>query len=126
MSATVSVPASLANLGKYYTDMSTKIVYQDVEILARAAASYIVKVSLPVAEEISHLQASGSASFSFALRPPQDTRAADATRLGATTNVIITKYGLPIPQVYPAGLGPLQTASPGQPSPAPSSNNGGG
>lgn len=126
VSATVTVPASLANLGKYYTDISTKIVYQDVAILARAASFYIVKVSLPVAEEISHLQASGSASFSFALRPPQDTRTADASRLGATTNVIITKYGLPIPQVYPAGLGPISTGSPAQPTPAASGGNGGG
>lgn len=126
VSATVTVPASLANLGKYYTDMSTKIVYQDVAILARAASFYIVKVSLPVAEEISHLQASGSASFSFALRPPQDTRTADASRLGATTNVIITKYGLPIPQVYPAGLGPISTGSPAQPTPGASGGTGGG
>jgi Flp pilus assembly protein CpaB len=126
VSATVSVPASLADLGKYYTDISTKIVYQDVAILARAASFYVVKVSLPVAEEINHLQASGSASFSFALRPPQDTRTADASRLGATTNVIITKYGLPIPQVYPAGLGPVSTRSPSQPSPSPAAGGNGG
>jgi hypothetical protein len=101
------------NLGKYYTDKSTKVVYQDVTILARAASSYVVKVSLPVAEEMNHLQASGT-TFSLALRPPQDLRAIDVSNLGATTNRIITKYGLPIPETYPAG-GPASTLGPFSP-----------
>ncbi len=121
VSATVNVPDALVAQGKYYTDKSTKIVYQDVTILARAASYYVVRVSLAVAEEINHLQASGTASFSLALRPSRDLRQVDASGLGATTNRIITKYGLPIPETYPAG-GPVSTLGPvGSPTPAPSS-----
>ena len=126
VSATVNVPENLVALGKYYTDRSTKITYEDVLILARSAAFYVVKVTLSDAEEINHLVASGTASFSLALRPPQDLRLVDASGLGATTNRIITKYGLPIPETYPAGgpvsvLPPISaTPEPGaSPSPAP-------
>jgi Flp pilus assembly protein CpaB len=118
VSATITIPASLAEQGRYYTDKSTKIVYQDVVILTRAASFYVIKVTLPVAEEINHLQASGAAAFSLALRPPQDLRVVDAGRLGATTNVIITKYGLPIPETYPAGV-PVATFAPPSPTVAP-------
>ena len=38
----------------------------------------MLKAPLDVAEEISHLQASGAASFSLALRPDIDTRQVDA------------------------------------------------
>lgn len=62
---------------------------------------YVIKVTEQVAEEIAHLQASGNASFSFALRPYSDKRAVDASKLGATTNIIIQRYALPVPQVYP-------------------------
>ena len=53
----------------YYTDKSTKITYQNMLILAKAGQFYILKAPLDVAEEISHLQASGAATFSLALRP---------------------------------------------------------
>ena len=132
VTATVNVPQDLLDAGKYYTDRSTKITYQNMLILARTGGTYIVKVPLRVAEEIVHLQASGTAQFSMVLRPDADTRVADATRLGATTNLLITRYGLPIPEVYPAGGGgvpvqpiafpsaaPSPTASPTE-SPAPS------
>lgn len=115
----VSVPADLAAEGRYIPERSTKITYQDMVILARESAFYIVRASLPVAEEIAHLQATGNATFSLALRPDEDTRLADATVLGQTTNRIIERYGLPIPEAYPAGTGPLQTPVP-TPSPTPS------
>ena len=118
VSATVSVPGDLVLLGKYYSDRSTKIVYEDVLILARSASFYVIKVTLPAAEEINHLVASGAASFSLALRPPQDLRLVDASGLGATTNRIITKYGLPIPETYPAG-GPVSVLPPISATPAP-------
>jgi Flp pilus assembly protein CpaB len=119
VTATVNVPLDLLNEGKYYTDRSTKITYQDMVILARTGTFYIVRVSLAVAEEIAHLQASGNVSFSFALRPEQDIREIDVSGLGSTTNLIITKYGLPIPETYPAGGGPVATLAPLE-SPSPS------
>ena len=91
----VSVPADLAAEGRYIAERSTKITYQDMVILARESAFYIVRASLPVAEEIAHLQATGNATFSLVLRPDEDTRLADATTLGQTTNRIIERYGRP-------------------------------
>jgi len=112
VTATVNVPETLLEQGRYYTDQSTKITYQDMLILARQGTSYIVKATLPVAEEISHLLAAGNAQFSFALRPDADTRVLDLSALGATTNRIVERYGLPIPETFPAGSGPVATPPP--------------
>ena len=120
VTATVNVPQEQLDLGRFYTDKSTKLTYQNVLVLAKSSTFYVLKVSEPIAEEISHLQASGSAQFSLALRPEDDTRTVDASKLGETTNLIIQRYGLPIPQTYPPGKGgsagpaptPFPTASP--------------
>lgn len=112
VTATVIVPQTLLDQGRYYTDKSTKITYQDMLILARQGTSYVVKATLAVAEEISHLQATGNAQFSMVLRPDADTRTLDVSALGATTNRIIERYGLPLPETYPAGKGPLVTPPP--------------
>ncbi|HKG18291.1 MAG TPA: Flp pilus assembly protein CpaB [Candidatus Limnocylindrales bacterium] len=112
MSVTVNVPQDLLESGKYYTDKSTKIAYQNVVILARQGQFYIVKATLAVAEEMAHLQAAGNATFSFVMRPEADIRQVDATTLGETTNRLISKYGLPVPEVYPPGNGPLPTPLP--------------
>jgi Flp pilus assembly protein CpaB len=118
--ATVNVPENLSNSGRYYTDKSTKVVYQNMIILAKAAGQYILKAPLRMAEEITHLQAAGNATFSMLLRPEADVRIADATTLGETTNRIIARYGLPIPEVYPPGNGPLPTPLPlASPTPIP-------
>ena len=127
VTATVNVPQSVLDTGDYYTDRSTKITYQDMEILARQGTFYVVKATLPVAEEITHLQAAGNAQFSMVLRPDQDTRILDVSSLGTTTNRIIERYGLPIPEPYPAGTGTLPTPPPipqitPPPSPTPSSS----
>jgi Flp pilus assembly protein CpaB len=121
ISATVLVPQDLLTAGKYYTDKSTKISYQNMLILAKSSTFYIVKATLSVAEEIAHLQASGTASFSMALRPDADVRLMDASKLGETTNRIIARYGLPIPEAYPPGTGPIPTPQPTPiPTPSPS------
>ena len=125
VTAIVTVPTELVESGKYMTDRSTKITYQNVLILAREGAFYIIRASLPVAEEISHLQAVGSATFSLALRPDTDLRPVDASKLGETTNRIIEKYGLPIPEtVSRRARGPVATPAPRPrrhpPSPSPS------
>jgi Flp pilus assembly protein CpaB len=110
--ATVNVPQDLLDSGKYYTDKSTKIMYQNMIILAKGAGFYILKATLPVAEEITHMQAAGNTTFAMVLRPEADTRMVDSTTLGETTNRIIAKYGLPVPEVYPPGKGPLPTPLP--------------
>ena len=127
MTASVNVPQSVLDEGTYYTDQSTKISWQDMEILSRQGTFYIVKATLPVSEEISHLQAAGNAQFSMVLRPDADTRILDVSALGATTNRIIERYGLPVPETYPKGNGPIASAPPipaitPAPSPAPSAS----
>jgi Flp pilus assembly protein CpaB len=119
ITATVNVPQDVILKGRYYTDKSTKLTYQDMLVLARTGTSYILKTTLAVAEEISQLQASGTATFSLALRPDEDTRLLDASTLGETTNRIIQRYGLPIPENYPSGNGPFITPQP-IPNPTPS------
>ncbi len=120
VTATVNVPQDLLDQGKYYTDRSTKITYQDLVILARSGQFYVVRATIDVAEEINHLTAAGNAVFSAALRPDIDVRTVDASSLGSTTNLIITKYGLPIPETYPAGGGAVSTLPPIEASPSPS------
>ena len=124
-SATVNVPQDLLSEGEFYTDKSTKITYQNMVILARSSSFYVVKATLAIAEEIAHLQAAGNATFSFAMRPEADVRLVDASSLGATTNMLISKYGIPIPEVFPPGNGPIPTPAPTPtPSPSPSATPG--
>ena len=110
--AIVNVPPDIAARGRFTTERSTKIVYQNVLILARKSAFYIVKASLPMAEELAHLQAVGNVTLSLALRPDTDLRPVDATALGETTTRIIEKYGLPIPENYPVGNQPIPSQPP--------------
>lgn len=122
VTTTINVNEAVSNAGQLYGDKSTKVAYQDVLILNKAATFYVIKVTEQVAEEIAHLQASGNSSFSFALRPDVDNRAVDASRLGATTNIIIQRYALPVPQVFPqpgqaVNVGPVPV--PPTPVPAP-------
>ncbi len=119
LTATMTVPPVLAAQGRYTTDKTTKITYQDMEILARTGDFYIVRAPLNIAEEIEHLQATAAVTFSMALRPTEDTRIADASKLGETTNLIITRYGLPIPEVYPSLGGPYIPAGAGSAQPSP-------
>jgi len=118
VTAQINVPQELIDEGRYYTDRSTKITYQDMLILARSGDQYVVRTTLVVAEEISHLLATGQVQFSMALRPDIDVRLVDVSLLGATTNRIITKYGIPVPEVYPAGGQPGATLPP-LPDPTP-------
>jgi Flp pilus assembly protein CpaB len=126
LSAQINVPSDLMAAGKYYTDKSTKITYQNMLVLAKTGSGYVVKATLAQAEEITHLVATGNAQFSMIMRPPSDVRYADASKLGETTNLIIQRYGLPIPQNYPLGNGPIATLTPtAAPSlPAPSTSPG--
>jgi Flp pilus assembly protein CpaB len=118
MSATVQVPQDLLDEGKYYTDKATKITYQNMLILAKTGSTYIVKATLTQAEEITHLQSAGNATFALLMRPEADIRQVDASKYGETTNKVLAKYGLPIPEVWPPGKGPIPTPAP-TPTPTP-------
>lgn len=100
-------PAPQAS-GLPYTDgLSTKITYQKMKILARQGTSYVLKATLPIAEEITQATLDG-ATFTLLMRPDQDTRIVDVSQLGATTSRILQRYGLLVPQAWPA---PGQIAS---------------
>ena len=119
VTSTITIPQDVLAEGKYFTDKSTKIVYQDMLILAKTATSYVLRASISVAEEISHLQASGAGAFSLALRPPQDLRDVDTSTLGTTTTKIVARYGLPLPEWYGPGKAPAPTPFP---TPVPSAS----
>jgi Flp pilus assembly protein CpaB len=112
LTTSVLVPQTVLSRGQFYGDKSTKVTYQDVQILSKSGPLYVIKVTAQVGEEIAQLQASGTAQFSLALRPDVDTRIMDATTLGQTTNTIIERYGLRIPQVYPPNNGPIPSQPP--------------
>ncbi len=121
VSAIVNAPAEPALAGEFISDRSTKIIYQELMILAREGDFYIIRAPVAVAEEILHMQAAGTTTFSLAMRPDADQRMVDATELGTTTNRIIEKYGLPIPEGIDygfLGVAPRSTVAP-VPSPSP-------
>jgi Flp pilus assembly protein CpaB len=121
---------------------STKITYQDLEVLKiiEDEQMYIVKVDLHQAEEIAHIVQVAPDSFALALRPAEDTRRANALEYGETTDRLIMSYLFPAPQLIdlsqllgipvapgstpiPGGA-PTPTATPGpdespEPSPTP-------
>jgi len=84
----------------YMGGLSTKVTYQKMQILARQGTFYVLKATLPVAEEITQATLDG-ATFTMLLRPDQDTRIIDVSGLGATTSRILQRYGLLIPEVFP-------------------------
>ena len=118
VTAPVTVPLDIAAGGRYMTDRATKIVYQNLLILARKEQFYIVRAPIAMAEELAHLQVIGVATMSMVLRPDVDQRPVDATALGETLNRIIQKYGLPIPETYPRGTVPVQPPA-ATPTPTP-------
>jgi len=103
---------AVSRLDGFESGRATKITYQGMRILARAGTSYVLKVPLVVAEEISHMQAEGSVQFSLALRPDQDLRILDVSAFGATTNRILQRYGLPVPEPWPTLGGPAPSVPP--------------
>jgi Flp pilus assembly protein CpaB len=115
----VSITADTAAAEKYVTDRSTKITYQDVPIIAKNTTFYVIRVTQQVAEEIAHFQASGSAAFSLALRPDIDTRVTNTAGLGETTNLLIQRYGIPVPEAFPNSTSKITNPVPGSPAPLP-------
>jgi Flp pilus assembly protein CpaB len=80
---------------------STKITYQDVEVLKADpdAGMYVLKVDLHQAEQIYHVVQEAPDSFSLALRPDSDTRIADPGQYGVTTDRLVMTYLYPVPQL---------------------------
>lgn len=87
----------------YYSDKSTKITWENVEVLSKDAEGnlYVVKVDLHQAEEIAQVQEASSDGFTIALRPDGDTRQLDRSGYGETLNRLIEQYGFPLPQIIP-------------------------
>lgn len=119
-----AVPSAIP--GDFESGPSTKITLLDVEVIFADADTnlYVLKVDENQAEEVAHIQAQDG-TFTFALRPPADTRDLDRNLYGETTDRIVVQYNFPVPQVLiiPYGASPpppAPTATLLAPSPAPS------
>jgi Flp pilus assembly protein CpaB len=87
----------------YYSDKSTKITWENVEVLAHDGEGdlYVLKVDLHQAEEIAQAQDASSDGFTIALRPDEDNRQLDRSGYGETVNRLIEQYRFPLPQIIP-------------------------
>ncbi len=80
---------------------STKITFQDIEVLKADPTQnmYVLKVDLHQAEQIYHVVQVAPDSFSLALRPDQDTRSADTSQYGETTDHLVMTYMFRVPHL---------------------------
>jgi len=113
----VNDPGHPALFGQVYSDATTKVTLQDVEVLQATADSsvYVLKVDEHQAEQIAHIQSSVDNQFTLTLRPQADTRSFDPAGYGQTTNSLFNIYTFPIP----VQINVAASASPGLPSPLP-------
>lgn len=98
----------------YVPGSSTKLMWLDVQILTRpedTADTYIIRTDLQTAEEIAHAQNQG-AQFTMALRPKPDTRDIDRSNYGETTDTLVTRYNLRIPETIDGTVYPQPIAFP--------------
>lgn len=135
-SPTVAPVSSSSPARAFIGGTTTKVTYQKMTILARQGSFYVLKATLPVAEEITQLMAEG-ATFTLLLRPDQDARILDVSKLGATTSRILRRYGLLVPEAFPLpgaipSNPPIPSITPapspsdsGSPAPSPSPSSGG-
>lgn len=79
----------------FLADTVAKIVLGPVQILARQAAVYTIRVDAALAEQIAYVQAAGG-QLQFLLRAPTDDRA--VTTEGATFEDVYTRFKFPIPE----------------------------
>jgi Flp pilus assembly protein CpaB len=85
---------------KFVPGPSTKVTLQDMTILARNGAIYILRADLATSEQIAELQAAGG-QFTMALRPDQDSRT--TTTNGSTIDSLVNQFGFPFPKAPTAG-----------------------
>lgn len=123
------VRTDTASIEGFQGGKSTKVTYQDLEVLKASPDDqmYILKVDLHQAEQIAHVIQVAPDSFTLVMRPEEDTRVADESQYGTTTDRLIMTFLYPAPQLVDLNqlLGPIvpvgsgSTASPapgGQPS----------
>lgn len=74
---------------------STKVTLQQMTILARNGAIYILRADLATAEKVAELTAAGG-QFTMVLRAEQDDRT--ATTDGSTIDSLIDEFSFPVPR----------------------------
>ncbi len=74
---------------------STKTTLQQLDILVRNGALYILRTDLATAEKITELQAAG-AQFTFVLRADADDRTAETE--GSTLDRLLEEFEFPVPE----------------------------
>ena len=87
---------------KYFTgtdpnrlpDISSKIVLQNIPVIARTLSVYTIRTDAQTAEQIAYLGAAGG-TMSFLLRAGQDQRQASTT--GVTFAAAFRKFSFPVP-----------------------------
>jgi Flp pilus assembly protein CpaB len=111
------VKTDTANAQGFQSGKSTKITYQDLEVLKSTPDNemYVLKVDLHQAEQIAHIVQVAPDSFSLVLRPEEDTRTADTSQYGTTTDRLIMTYLFPAPMLIDLSklLGPTASSVPG-------------
>jgi Flp pilus assembly protein CpaB len=116
------IKTDTANAQGFQSGKSTKITFQDLEVLKATPDDnmYVLKVDLHEAEQIAHVVQLAPDSFALALRPGEDTRQADTSQYGTTTDRLIMTYLFPAPQLVDLTqlMGPNASAVPGS-SPVP-------
>lgn len=114
------IKVDTANTQGLQSGKTTKITYQDLEVLKATPDDqmYVLKVDLHQAEQIAHIIELAPDAFSMALRPGEDTRSADTSQYGTTTDRLIMTYLYPVPQIADLGqlLGPSPYPYPGAPN----------
>jgi Flp pilus assembly protein CpaB len=111
------VKTDTANSQGFQTGESTKLTFQDLAVLKSSPDDnmYILKVDLHQAEQIAHVVQLAPDSFSLALRPGDDTRSADTSQYGTTTDRLIMTYLFPAPRMIDLNqlTGPAVSPIPG-------------
>jgi len=110
------VQTDTASIDGFQSGKSTKLTIQDLEVLKADPDTemYVLKVDLHQAEQIAHIIQLAPDSFSLALRPDEDTRAADPSQYGTTTDRLIMTYLFPAPRLVDLSqlLGPEASGVP--------------
>jgi Flp pilus assembly protein CpaB len=131
------VECSTATASQYQCGTSTKVSFQDLEVLKVLPDDdmYVVKVDLLQAEQLAQIIQDAPDAFTLVLRPDEDTRPIDTSKYGTTADRLIMYYLLPVPQLidltkllgpspYPVALGtPVPgSGTTGSPNPTPAAS----
>ncbi len=93
--ATAPTGSTTTPQSKITSDTVAKIILGPIQILARNAAVYTIRVDASLAERVAYIEAAGGA-LQLLLRAPTDDRAANTT--GATFASVYTQFKFPIPE----------------------------